>query len=80
MTFPDLLLLFRVFWWIQIGKRTFNSSILLENIDQLAILVHLKENVTSADEFSVDEDLRNRWPTAEIFNALSQVIVRQHIV
>lgn len=63
-----------------ISQCAFDSSVLLKDIDELTILVHLEENVTAADELSADVNLWDSWPTAEVFNSLAQLFVSQHIV
>lgn len=67
--------------WIWFGcECTFNAGAIPEGVDEGSIFVHLHENVAASNKFAVDENLRYCWPTAEIFDALSELFIQEHIV
>ena len=42
---------------------------LLQKLPQLPAVVHLRRNVTTANEVAVDIQLRERWPARELFQS-----------
>lgn len=62
------------------GQCALDARILMQDINQIAILMHLQENIAAANEFSSDKDLWDCWPAAEVFNSLTQLLIQQNIV
>merc|ERR1712012_760400 len=42
--------------------------------------MHLQQNITAADKFSFEINLRNRWPIGIIFDSLSQSFILQNVM
>lgn len=51
-----------------------NDARLLELLDEIAALVHLQQDVATADKFAIDEHLRNGRPVGVVLDTCTQAI------
>ena len=47
-------------------KQSTPNADFLQFFNQFSVLMHLKEDVTSADELPIDKHLRDCWPICEV--------------
>ncbi|GMS88956.1 hypothetical protein PENTCL1PPCAC_11131, partial [Pristionchus entomophagus] len=56
------------------------NLVLVEEIGQFAVLVHLNQDVASADKLAFHPHLRDGWPLGECLDSLSQLCIHEDIV
>ncbi|CVI61865.1 hypothetical protein AGR9A_Cc80122 [Agrobacterium salinitolerans str. Hayward 0363] len=61
------------------GRAADADTLFLEVALQFAGLEHLSYDVTAADEFALDVELRDGWPIGIVLDALTDVAVGKHV-